>query len=42
LHLVIEYDPDPRFDSGSLEEVDAETQRCATEHMARATRRSDD
>ena len=37
LHLVIEYDPDPPFDSGSLEEADAETQRRATEHMARAT-----
>jgi hypothetical protein len=37
LHLVIEYDPDPLFDSGSLGKADGETQRRATEHMARAT-----
>jgi transcriptional regulator GlxA family with amidase domain len=33
LQLMIEYDPDPPFDSGSLEKADAETQRRATEHM---------
>jgi putative intracellular protease/amidase len=33
LQLVIEYDPDPPFDSGSLEKADAETRRRATEHM---------
>jgi putative intracellular protease/amidase len=33
LQLVIEYDPDPPFDSGSLEKADAETQRRATEHL---------
>jgi cyclohexyl-isocyanide hydratase len=33
LQLVIEYDPDPPFDSGSLEKADADTQRRATEHM---------
>jgi putative intracellular protease/amidase len=33
LQLVIEYDPDPPFDSGSLEKADPETQRRATEHM---------
>jgi transcriptional regulator GlxA family with amidase domain len=33
LQLVIEYDPDPPFDSGSLERADDETRRRATEHM---------
>jgi transcriptional regulator GlxA family with amidase domain len=33
LQLVIEYDPDPPFDSGSLEKADEQTQRRATEHM---------
>jgi putative intracellular protease/amidase len=33
LQLVIEYDPDPPFDSGSLEKADADTRRRATEHM---------
>jgi transcriptional regulator GlxA family with amidase domain len=33
LQLVIEYDPDPPFDSGSLEKADDETRRRATEHM---------
>ena len=37
LHLVIDYDPHPPCDSGSLEKADAETQRRATEHTARAT-----
>ena len=36
LQLVIEYDPDPPFDSGSLEKADAETRRRATEHMVPA------
>ena len=36
LQLVIEYDPDPPYDSGSLEKVDAETRRRATEHMVPA------
>jgi hypothetical protein len=35
--LVIEYDPDPPFDSGSLEKADAEPQRRATELMVPAT-----
>jgi hypothetical protein len=38
----IEYDPDPPFDSGSLEKADEETQRRATELLipegAEATR----
>ena len=33
LQLVIEYDPDPPFDSGSLDKADDETRRRATEHM---------
>jgi len=33
LQLVIEYDPDPPFDSGSLEKADEDTRRRATEHM---------
>ena len=33
LQLVIEYDPDPPFDSGSLEKADPETLRRATEHV---------
>jgi putative intracellular protease/amidase len=33
LQLLIEYDPDPPFDSGSLEKADAQTQRRATELM---------
>jgi transcriptional regulator GlxA family with amidase domain len=33
LQLVIEYDPEPPFDSGSLETADEPTRRRATEHM---------
>jgi hypothetical protein len=33
LQLVIEYDPDPPFDSGSLEKAGPDIQRRATEHM---------
>lgn len=33
LQLVIEYDPQPPFDSGALEKVDAETKRRAMEVM---------
>jgi putative intracellular protease/amidase len=35
LQLTIEYDPDPPFDSGSLEKADEATRRRATEHMVR-------
>ena len=31
LQLIIEYDPQPPYDSGSLEKADPETQQCATE-----------
>jgi transcriptional regulator GlxA family with amidase domain len=31
LQLVIEYDPQPPYDSGSLEKADAETRQRATE-----------
>jgi transcriptional regulator GlxA family with amidase domain len=31
LQLIIEYDPQPPFDSGSLEKADAETRQRATE-----------
>jgi hypothetical protein len=37
LQLLIEYDPEPPFYSGSLEKADAETQRRATDLMAGAT-----
>ncbi len=33
LQLVIEYDPDPPFDSGSLEKADSDTRRRAIENM---------
>jgi transcriptional regulator GlxA family with amidase domain len=33
LQLVIEYDPDPPFDSGSFEKADPATQQRATAHM---------
>ena len=33
LQLIIEYDPDPPFDSGSLEKADEQTRRRATELM---------
>lgn len=35
LQLIIEYDPQPPFDSGSVEKADAETQRRATELLTR-------
>jgi hypothetical protein len=31
LQLIIEYDPQPPYDSGSLEKADPETQQRATE-----------
>lgn len=33
LQLVFEYDPEPPFDSGSLEKADEQMRRRATEHM---------
>jgi putative intracellular protease/amidase len=35
LQLIIEYDPQPPFDSGSLEKADPETQQRATEVLTR-------
>jgi transcriptional regulator GlxA family with amidase domain len=35
LQLVIEYDPQPPYDSGSLEKADPQTQQRATEVLAR-------
>ena len=37
LQLAIEYDPQPPFDSGSLEKADAETRERATRYFAPAT-----
>ena len=31
LQLIIEYDPQPPYDSGSVEKADPYTKRCATE-----------
>jgi hypothetical protein len=36
LQLVIEYDPQPPYDSGSFEKADAETRQRAGESLARA------
>ena len=33
LQFVIEYDPEPPFDSGSLEKADVHTRRRATEYL---------
>ncbi len=33
LQLVIEYDPEPPFDTGSLEKADVDTRRRATEYL---------
>jgi hypothetical protein len=35
LQLVIEYDPQPPYDSGSLEKADPETRQRATEVLTR-------
>ena len=40
LQLVIEYDPDPPFDSGSFETADAETKQRATAHMMPANQQT--
>ncbi len=40
LQLVIEYDPDPPFDSGAFETADEDTRRRATEHMTRGAQRA--
>ena len=40
LQLVIEYDPDPPFDSGSFEKADAETKQRATAHMMPANQQT--